>query len=298
MKLSILTATYNRAKYLPKLYESIKNNLKYNLTPEWIIIDDGSIDDTKQVVKQFIDENKVIIKYFFQQNKGKMSAINEAVKLATGDLIIDCDSDDYFTNNSFDIIEKNANKLISNKELYGLAFLKKEDNGNISGKEFKTKEHITTMFDLYFKEDIQGEKVIVYNSQIRKMFFHELEERECFVTEARMYHKMDEKYKILAINEVVEQGSYKEDGYTKNINKTFKTSPKGYYMYFKELLEKNMKGVLLSKRIYVIKHYILFSYLTKNRFDNKFIKDKINKALYTFLYIPGIIKSKRFKGNR
>lgn len=294
MKLSILTATYNREKYLPKLYESIKDNLKYNLTPEWIIIDDGSTDSTKKLVKQFIDENKVIIKYIFQQNKGKMAAINEGVKLATGDLIIDCDSDDYFTKDSFNIIEKNANKLLENEKLYGLLFLKKEQDGTISGKKFKTNNYLTTMFDLYFKEDIQGEKILVYNSKIRKMYFHKLEDGEKFITEARMYHKMDEKYKLLAINEVVEQGSYIDDGYTKNIKNTFKTSPKGYYMYFKELLKKDMKGVKFAKRIYVIKHYILFSYLTNNDFQVKIIKDNFNKLLYTLLFLPGIIKSRKF----
>ena len=182
MKLSILTATYNRSNYLPKLYESIKENLKYNVTPEWIIVDDGSTDDTKNIVQGFIDENKVIIKYLYQKNNGKMSAINEAVKMATGDLIVDCDSDDCFTNNSFEIIEKNSEKLLQNEELYGLVFLKSEENGKISGKEFSQKEHITTMFDLYFKEDIGGEKIIVYNSKIRKQYSHQLEHNEKFIT--------------------------------------------------------------------------------------------------------------------
>ena len=294
MKLSILTATYNRSNYLPKLYESIKENLKYKVTPEWIIVDDGSTDDTKNIVQSFIDENKVIIKYLYQKNSGKMSAINEAVKMATGDLIVDCDSDDCFTNNSFEIIEKNAKKLIQNQELYGLVFLKSEENGKISGKEFSQKEHITTMFDLYFKEDIGGEKIIVYNSKIRKQYSHQLEHNEKFITEARMYHKMDEKYKLLAINEVIEQGSYIEDGYTKNINKTFKESPYGYYMYFKELLQKDMKGVKISKRLYAIKHYILFGYLTKNTFNANLIKDRLNRFLYIILYLPGRIKSRKF----
>lgn len=294
MKLSILTATYNRANFLPKLYESIKENLKYNITPEWIIVDDGSIDDTKNIVQSFIDENKVIIKYLYQKNSGKMAAINEAVKMATGDLMVDCDSDDYLVNNSFEIIEKNAEKILNNEKFYGLVFLKREENGKISGKEFKQKEYITTMFDLYFKEDIGGEKILVYNSKIRKMYSHQLEQNEKFITEARMYHKMDEKYKLIAINEVIEQGSYIEDGYTKNINKTFKSNPYGYYMYFKELLEKNMNGVKFSKRLYVIKHYILFSHLTENKFNANVIKDVLNKFLYIILYLPGMMKSKRF----
>ena len=294
MKLSILTATYNRANYLPKLYESIKENLKYKITPEWIIVDDGSTDETKNIVEEFIKENRIIIKYMYQKNSGKMSAINEAVKMATGDLIVDCDSDDYFSDNGFEIIEKNAEKLLKDEELYGMAFLKKEENGKISGKEFSQKEYKTTMLDLYFKEDIGGEKILVYNGKIRKMYSHQLEHNEKFITEARMYHKMDEKYKLLAINEVVEIGSYIEDGYTKNINKTFKENPYGYYMYFKEILQKNMKDVKFSKRLYAIKHYILFGYLTKNRFNVNLIKDRLNKLLYIILYFPGIMKSRRF----
>ena len=223
-----------------------------------------------------------------------MSAINEAVKLATGNLIVDCDSDDYFAPDAFEKIEKNASKLLTDESLYGMAFLKKENDGKISGKKFKYQEQITTMFDLYFKDDIQGEKIIVFNSKIRKMFSHRLEHNEKFITESRMYHKMDEKYKVIAINDVVEQGSYIEGGYTKNISKTFKESPFGYYMYFKEILSRDMNGVLFSKRLYVIKHYILFSYLTNNKFDDSFMKDKLNKSLYRLLYVPGIMKSKKF----
>ena len=295
MKLSILTATYNRGEYLQKLYDSIKANLKYNLNCEWIIVDDGSNDDTKKYIKQFIDENIISIIYYYQKNNGKMSAINEAVKLASGSLMVDCDSDDYFVPDAFQKIEKNENRLLENENLYGMVFLKKENNGTISGKEFKGQGKITSMFDLYFKDDVQGEKIIVFNGKIRKMYFHKLEHNEKFITEARMYHQMDEKYKIITFNEAVEQGSYIEDGYTKNISKTFKDSPFGYYMYFKEILSKDMRGVLFKKRLYVIKHYILFGYLTKNKFDDSFMKDKINRVLYKILYVPGIVKSKYFK---
>ena len=111
------------------------------------------------------------------------------------------------------------------------------------------------MFDLYFKDEVDGEKILVFNSRIRKEFKHELEEGEKFVTEARMYHKMDEKYKILCINWAVEAGEYLDDGYTKNISKTFKSSPKGYYKYFKEILQKDLKGVSRRKRFYIRRNY-------------------------------------------
>lgn len=88
---------------------------------------------------------------------------------------------------------------------------------------------------------------------------------------------------------------YKEDGYTKNIRKIFKENPYGHFAYFKEILEKHdMTGVPLKKRLYVIKHYILFSYLTKQyKLGN--IKEFKNKILYILLFIPGIMKSYNFK---
>ena len=259
MRLSILTATYNRAKYLSKLYESIlKNEKSSNLKSEWIIINDGSTDNTEEVVEKYVLENKINIKYLFQKKSGKMAAINRGMEEVTGDLIVDCDSDDFFLFIAFKIIEQNALKLLENEKIYALCFLKQDLLGNVSGKKFSTNYMESSMFDLYFKQDIQGEKILVFNTKIRKKFKHELEENEKFITEARMYHKMDENHKILCINEAIEIGDYKEDGYTKNIIKTFKTNPNGYYNYFKEILKKDMKGVLIKKKFYILKHLIYF----------------------------------------
>lgn len=294
MKLSILTATYNREKLLPKLYESIKKNLNSNLECEWIVVDDGSTDNTKELIGKYQKENIVEIIYKYQKNSGKMAAINEALKLSEGDLIIECDSDDYFTKNAFEIIEKYAEKVLKDESLYGMILLKVDTKGNISGKKFSENELISTMFDLYFKDDIQGEKIVVFNSKVRKKYTNKLENNEKFITEARMYHEIDESYKALCINEPIEVIEYQKNGYTKNIKDMFKKAPYGYYKYFEEILAKNMKGVKIKKRLYAIKHFILFGVLTNKKMNTKSIKDKINKIIYVILYIPGVIKSKKF----
>ncbi len=268
MRLSILTATYNRSNYIQRIYNSIKENLKLiDWEIEWVIIDDGSTDNTKEKIYTWIIEaeniDKLNIKYIYQKNSGKMHAINKGMSQVTGNLIVDCDSDDYFSENAFLIIEKNASKLFKDKELYALCFLKENTNKMISGNTFNKNFFKTTMFDLYFKEDIEGEKILVFNTRIRKEFKHELEKNENFVTEARMYHKMDKKYKILCINESIEIGDYIKDGYTKNIIQIFKKNPNGYYKYFKEILQMGLKGVALKKKIYVIKHFLWFKFLIK-----------------------------------
>lgn len=290
-KISVLTPTYNRANLLPKLYKSLVENSKYQAEIEWLIMDDGSTDDTKVVVEKFKQENKIEIKYFYQQNQGKMVAINKLVEKSTGDLIVDCDSDDYFTENAFQIIQEAFEKNKEEKDVYGLCFLKYDQDGKNMGNLFKKEK--TTMFDLYFKEGETGEKAIVFIAEVRKKFKHQLENDERFVTEARMYHKMDENYHMICINQPIMICEYQKEGYSRNIKKEFKENPYGYYQYFLEILQKDMRGAKFKKRLYVIKHFILFSYLTKSKHNLKKIRGIGNKLLYLGLYFFGIVKAKK-----
>lgn len=290
MKISILTATYNRAELLSQLYNSLKENLKCKVDFEWLIMDDGSTDETKETVKQFIDEKLIDIKYFYQENQGKMAAINKLVLKSEGDLIVECDSDDFFTEDAFEVINEEYEKNKNEKDIYAMCFLKYDKKGNNMGKDFKKEK--TTMFDLYFKEGENGEKALVFLADIRKKYKYKLEHDEKFVTEARMHHEMDLNYNIICINEAVMICEYQEEGYSKNIVEQFKKNPYGYYEYFKEILEHDFSGVKFNKRLYAIKHYILFAYLTK-QYQSKTIKNVFNKLLYYLLLIPGKIKCKK-----
>lgn len=297
MKISVLTATYNRKKLLERLYESLVNNTKYDVKIEWLIMDDGSTDDTEQIVKQFqedTDNENLEIKYYKQENQGKMVAINKLVKYATGEYMIDCDSDDYFSENAFKYMKEKIELSKKEKNIYGLCFLKFNTNGENLGKVFtKTR---STLFDLHFKENDEGERAILFISSIRKQYTHKLENGEKFVTEARMYYEMDNKNDLLCFNLPIMICEYQNEGYTKNILKQFRQYPYGYYEFFKEILEKNLKGILWKKRLYVIKHYILFTYLTNKKLEIKNINDVKNKILCLILYVPGIVKTKKIFG--
>ncbi len=105
-----------------------------------------------------------------------------------------------------------------------------------------------------------------------------------------MFHKMDESYGIKCFNIVLIEGDYLENGYTKNILESFKKYPKGYFQYFKEILEKDMKGVKLNKRMYALKHYILFKELCN--YKHVKLNNFSNQVLYYILLLPGKIKTK------
>lgn len=285
MKFSILTATYNRAKCLPKLYESLIKNKSSNYEIEWLIMDDGSKDETENLIKDYIAKNEIEIKFFKQQNQGKMTAINNLAQYVAGEIWIECDSDDYFTDGAFDKIKNLYEKNKERKDIYAFAFLKIDQNGNNMGNTFKKEE--TTMFDLYFKEGGTGEKALAFITEVRKKYRYELEHNERFVTEARMYHKMDKDYKMICNNEYMMVCEYQEEGYTKNIDKEFVNNPFGYYMYFYEILsDMDMKGVPLGKRLYVIKHFILFSTLINKKYTSKCTRNIKNKIIITLLWLP------------
>lgn len=294
MKISILTPTYNRANLLKNLYKSILENCtNCNLQVEWLIMDDGSKDETKLMVERFISDKKLEIKYFYQENSGKMQALNKLVQKCNGDFIIECDSDDYFSNNAFETIEKAIEKDKNLENIYALVFLKYDQNGNNMGNKFPENEYESKMFDLYFKEGTIGEKALVFNSNIRKKYKYELENKEKFITEARLYHKMDLKYNVKCFNKEIMICEYREDGYSKNLNDMFIKYPYGYFAYFKEMFDQDFKGIKLNKRMYIYKHYILFSILTKQKKILKNVKGSINKLAIAILYIPGAIATKK-----
>lgn len=296
MKISILTATYNRAHDLERLYTSLVINSNSNIEYEWLIMDDGSTDKTKLIIDNFIKQNIIKIEYHYQENQGKMSAINNLMKFVTGDVIIECDSDDYFITGAFDIINKNIDKLLSDETVYALAFLKKNESGKIDGTEFIEDNHRSDMFSLYYKEKMTGEKILVYKTEIRKKYKHILEADEKFVTEFRMYNKIDADYDVICINEAIIIGDYKNDGYVKNKKRVFELAPLGFYEYFKEILKMNLKGIPFSKKMYIYKYYIMFAILSARSDAIKNVKGSFNKIMIIILWIPiSILTRKNFK---
>lgn len=104
MLITIFTPTYNRAELLPRLHKSLQEQTNKNF--EWIVVDDGSTDNTKEVIENIIlqQENDFPIRYFYKENGGKHTAINRGVREANGDLFFIVDSDDILTFNSVELI--------------------------------------------------------------------------------------------------------------------------------------------------------------------------------------------------
>ncbi len=297
MKISILTATYNRAHLLPNLYQSLVQNHATYQDFEWLIMDDGSIDETEELVKKWQKEGLLDIHYYRQKNGGKMSAINHLQKYVHGDIWMEVDSDDQIINGSLAKIAKDYETL--EDDVHGILYYTKIDGVDIE-KDAKLHHKVMRLYDFHYKYGHTYDTALTFKTAVRKNFVYELEQGEKFITEARTYYKIDLVDRgLLICNKDIIHARYEEDGYSKNIREQFKKYPYGYLKYFQELLNYPDQDILFRKRLYMIKHYILFGYLTHTTFEEMMNKvHGFNKFLVILLYLPGKCKSRLQFGRR
>ncbi|TWP29285.1 glycosyltransferase family 2 protein [Apibacter muscae] len=154
--ISVITPTYNRSHTLHRVFNSLKQQTLQNF--EWIIIDDGSTDNTKVVVDEFTKEEKFPIVYYQQKNKHKFLSIFKGIDLAKGKYIAFVDSDDKILPNAFDTFYREIIKLPENNKYYGVIGLCTYEDGNIAGDKFPISPLDTSIFDMRYKYKVKGDK--------------------------------------------------------------------------------------------------------------------------------------------
>ena len=135
MNITICTPTYNRGNLLGKLYESLKKQNYKSF--QWLIIDDGSIDNTEEIVAQFIKEKVINIRYIKKENGGKHTALNLAIDEAEGELFWIVDSDDYIADDSLNYMWDQWNNIKDKSEFAGISGLRGYENGKVIGNTYE-----------------------------------------------------------------------------------------------------------------------------------------------------------------
>ena len=250
MKFTIFTPTFNRKELIGKLYSSLQNQTYRDF--EWLIVDDGSTDGTEERVKEFINEKKLDIKYFYTENGGKQRAYNFGVEKAEGELFICLDSDDKYVETGLETILRYWKKYENNNEIAGMGYLSTYPDGKVIGKEFPKKEMISTQFDIYNKYGVKGDKGLMFRTGILKKYPFPVFEGEKFTTEAVVYNRICQKYKMLYVNEKIEIKEYQEDGLTAKYNNLLLRNPKGQALYHNEinLQQLSFKQKILNNAVY------------------------------------------------
>lgn len=224
--ITVFTPAYNRAYILPKLYESLLIQDYPYL--EWLVVDDGSVDNTEELISNFIKENKINIRYFKQKNGGKQRAMNLGFEKCETDLFMCVDSDDHLTKDSIKkIIKKWETDYNNNSKIAGIISMRGKSETEPLNKYlpdvFSTKHRL-----LYTKYHFIGDLDIIYKTSILKNYKYFVFDDEKFMGETYVYNKIDDNYDMLIMNEITSICNYLPDGYTKNVRKLLKNNPKGY----------------------------------------------------------------------
>lgn len=256
---TVFTPAYNRANMLHGLYDALVCQTEKDF--QWIIVDDGSADNTEEVVKNFISEKKLEIVYYKQNNGGKHRAINKGLELSRGKVFAIVDSDDTLTDDSIQKI-KEWFKQISDidKKFCGVAGNKGYSKDKLVGTTFSG-EYIDASNIERKKYNITGDKFEVYYTDIIKKYPFPTFEGEKFMSEIVVWTRMAKDGYILRwFNDIIYIADYQEDGLTSNNFKVLANSPKGYALRIREQVK--YADLSFKERL---GYYSNYYYLLKSR---------------------------------
>lgn len=245
MKLTVFTPTYNRGELLERLYQSLCVQDCADFC--WLIVDDGSEDQTEKIVKNYIEEEKIKILYYKQQNSGKHVAHNLGVELCTTELFFCVDSDDYLTQNAINDILEFWNKITEKEKekLSGIVAYRGTKKGEIIGTDFPENIKKSPLSKLY-KLGKKGDTALIFRTEILKKYPFPVFDGEKFLRENLVYDQIDEEYSLLVLRKIIYIGEYLDDGLSKNATFLEMKSPKGAALYrYNEYLKnkKNRYGI-------------------------------------------------------
>ena len=231
--ITVLTPTYNRASLLINLYQSL---IKQDFGEfEWVIVDEGSVDATTDIVDQFIQERQIVITYIKQANGGKHRALNRGLKVAKGELVLIVDSDDSLPINSLSIIYSHYLDIKDNSSIGGVCGLMAHHDGTIIGERKICSSMNLSSIEMRYKYGFVGDVCEVFKTEILREFpFPEIE-NEKFCPESLVWNRIATKYKLHYFNEVIYYRDYLDDGLTSKIVRIRMNSPIASMMCYAEL---------------------------------------------------------------
>lgn len=273
-KYTVFTPTFNRAKTLARVYESLLKQTYQSF--EWLIVDDGSTDETKQLIEGWKEQATFSIRYHYQINSGKHIALNRGVTLAKGEFFLIVDSDDAFLPDALQTMLYWWEKIpIKNRDTFtGIVTRCQYETGEICGPEFTNEPLDTNALDLRYKHKYRQETWGFHRVSVLKQYPFPEDTSVKFVPENIVWDAIARKYKIRCINAPLR--IFYQD-LTERITKGSPKRKAAVKQYFLQMLNRDfsyfkydpitfIKWALLYVRYSI--HLRDWQFMHLNRFDN------------------------------
>ncbi|MBE6692478.1 MAG: glycosyltransferase family 2 protein [Ruminococcaceae bacterium] len=260
--ITVFTPAYNRAHTLIRTYESLLNQNNKDFI--WLIVDDGSTDNTAELVKSWqANDNGFEIRYLYKENGGMHTAHNVAYEHIDTELNVCIDSDDMLAERAIEIILLKWNE-VSKYNYAGIVGLDSDFNGKILGTTFPDGITETTLSG-YYANGGSGDKKLVYRTDIIKSTpEYPVFEGEKYVALAYKYRLIDQEYKLATLNEVLCHVEYQADGSSNTMYRQYVKNPKGFAFWRKICMQfPTSKKRLIIDNIHYVSSCILAKRLFK-----------------------------------
>lgn len=227
--ITVLTPTFNRAHTLPRLYQSLKAQESGRF--EWVVVDDGSTDNTRDLIEEFRSEGKFEIVYCYQENAGKHVAINSGASAASGDLIFIVDSDDALTADAIAVAE-HAITDHDNPEIQGFCFRKVLFDGTMVGIECRAADPVV-MSPSEASKYFRGDLAYIFRREAMRAAPFPVIEGEKFVPELYIWNKIGDAGDIIYFPATpLYLCDYLPDGYSNNFSLHLMRNPRGFLLFY------------------------------------------------------------------
>ena len=260
--ITVLTATYNRAYTLSRLYESLARQT--NESFEWVVVDDGSTDNTLDLLAGFQKESSFPIKVLRQENAGKHIAINTGVLAEGHDWILLVDSDDAL---SPDAIEVFLNDLSAHsaQDIVGYCYRRADLDGRLIGNVITdVADDSAIMLPVVAGPLYGGDLAYVFKRSVLLKHPFPRFEGEKFVPELLIWNRISDDGKILYFHhKFIYLCEYLADGYSANFYRNLQRNPKGFGSFYKEQIGRETNLVRKLKCTIRYVQCLLFNF--KNR---------------------------------
>ena len=263
MRLTVFTPTYNRRELLTRAYESLKAQTVKDF--EWLIVDDGSTDDTKETVEKWAREGVITIRYRYRENGGKMRAHNTGTALSECDLFVCLDSDDVFVPTAVEELlaayDKAKEEESGGRRIGGVVAHKGCTSEKLLGSKDFPPIKTSTLFGLYLN-GFEGETTLMYETALLRQFpFPEIE-GEKYVPEDYIYDKIDEVCVLAVLPRVITVCEIVEGGYTKEAKALRKNNANAFYLFYEQRARITPSSLLKFK---YLGRYVIYARRTRHR---------------------------------
>lgn len=231
--LTILTPTYNRVRTLPALYESLR--AQTCLEFEWLVVDDGSTDDTAAWLRSCQAENSPFaIRSLSQTNGGKHVALNTGVRAARGDWIFIVDSDDCLTPDAVEcMMDAVAQASEAPQCVAGVCFRKADQDGRLQGLPCEDAPSPFVGTPSQVGRMVRGDLAYAFRRDVMAELPFPVIPGERFVPELYIWNKIGDRGAIrFYLDRAIYVCEYLDDGYTRNFHAHLRRNPGGFLLFY------------------------------------------------------------------